>query len=188
MADPRRPAVSVVIVARDDGAAARRLLAALGVQTLGVARVEAIVVDDGSSPPLSAAPSLVRTRLVRVPGVGAGAAANAGLRHARAPVVVFLTPSAVPAPDLLARHVAMLEEPGVGVVLGALSPLAGGAPHRAPLTAHGSARTELLHALAGLDEDLHDEDAVSAELVARARARGAAVAAPDDLAVAYSQK
>jgi GT2 family glycosyltransferase len=63
-------------------------------------RFELIVVDNGSSAPLALGPA----RLVQ-PGrnLGFGGGANAGAAEARAPVLLFLNPDAVPEPGALDR-------------------------------------------------------------------------------------
>jgi glycosyltransferase involved in cell wall biosynthesis len=63
--------------------------------------VEVIVIDDGSDIPLDhhVAPPQLNVTFVRLNGVGPGAARNAGIAHARAPVVLFTDDDTVPCVD-----------------------------------------------------------------------------------------
>ena len=83
-----------------------RLVESLGRQSLDPSRFEVIVVDDGSPEPIEApepAPAFA-LRLLRQPNAGPGAARNRAFEHCRAPLVLILNDDAVPAPDLLERH------------------------------------------------------------------------------------
>lgn len=83
-----------------------QLLGCLRVQTLDPARFEVIVVDDGSPEPIvvdeRAWPFAVR--LFRQANAGPASARNTGLEHCRAPLTLILNDDALPAPDLLSKH------------------------------------------------------------------------------------
>lgn len=87
------------------------LLGRLARQTLAPARFEVIVVDDGSEPAIA----LVGARPFHVvllcqANSGPAAARNLGLAHCRAPLTLILNDDAVPADDLLERHLAIHAE------------------------------------------------------------------------------
>ena len=89
---------SVVVPTRDRPGALARCLAALDAQQ-GIV-VEVVVVDDGSAD-TRAVERVVEThgvRLVRIGGCGPAAARNAGVRAARATVVLLTDDDCVPAP------------------------------------------------------------------------------------------
>ncbi len=82
------------------------LLARLAEQTLPPADWELVLVDDGSPQPLELDPSAYpfALQLLRQANAGPGAARNRAFEHARAPLVLILNDDAVPAKDLLQRH------------------------------------------------------------------------------------
>ncbi|MBI5365183.1 MAG: glycosyltransferase [Planctomycetes bacterium] len=87
------------------------LLARLARQTLASERFEVIVVDDGSEPAITldrAHPFHVV--LLRQENSGPAAARNLGLARCRAPLTLILNDDAVPAEDLLERHLAIHAE------------------------------------------------------------------------------
>ena len=87
------------------------LLERLGRQTLAPARFEVIVVDDGSEPPIRVEGAFpYRVELLRQANAGPAAARNLGLEHCRAPLTLILNDDAVPADDLLERHLAIHAE------------------------------------------------------------------------------
>ncbi len=86
---------------------ARALLESLSRQTLAPSRFEVVCVDDGSQPPLELPASWpFRFVFARQANAGPGAARNRALEHVRAPLCLILNDDAVPAPDLLAGHLA----------------------------------------------------------------------------------
>lgn len=87
-------------------ARARALLERLSTQTLAPARFEVVCVDDGSEPPLELPESWpFRFVFLRQPNAGPGAARNRALEEVRAPLCLILNDDAVPAPDLLEKHI-----------------------------------------------------------------------------------
>jgi len=106
-----RPAVSVVIPARDAAATLGETIAALRAQVYP--SWEAIVVDDGSTDATAgvaarAARADPRIRLIQRPGEGGSAARNAGLAAARGDWLLFLDADDRIAPEHLARLTAAL--------------------------------------------------------------------------------
>ncbi|MBM3988261.1 MAG: glycosyltransferase [Planctomycetes bacterium] len=100
--------LSVLIPTYGRTATIARLLTRLCDQTLDPARFEVIVVDDGSLEPiaLNAADYPFALTLLRQDNGGPGAARNAGVAHCNASWTVILNDDAVPANDLLERHLA----------------------------------------------------------------------------------
>jgi Glycosyl transferase family 2 len=92
------PRVSVVVVHFDQQRQLERTLAALAGQRYDTARLEVIVVDDGSpaAPRVGEGVTLLRQE---DRGFRAGAARNLGARHARGDVLCFLDADTAPEPD-----------------------------------------------------------------------------------------
>lgn len=108
---PGAPEVSVVIPTRDRHASLRRTLAALSRQVTERAW-ELVVVDDGSTPAVSAEDlsGVDHARVVPGPGRGRAAGArNAGIAAARAPVVLFTDDDTEPEPGWLETAAAFLD-------------------------------------------------------------------------------
>ncbi|TAJ18701.1 MAG: glycosyltransferase [Planctomycetota bacterium] len=103
------PRLSVVIPTYGRGAKLANLLAKLDDQTLAPRDYEVIVVDDGSPEPVQIDRAALRypCKLLRQPNQGPGAARNTAFEHVRAPLVLYLNDDAVPARDLLHKHVAI---------------------------------------------------------------------------------
>lgn len=115
------PALSVLVPTHGRGATLANLLERLAGQTLAPDRFEVVVVDDGSPEPVrpDAAGLPFALTLLRQENAGPAAARNHGLEHCRAPLVLILNDDAVPAPDLLERHLAAhAEAPERCAVLG----------------------------------------------------------------------
>ena len=103
------PLISVVVATHDRAQRLRRLLHALGSQTLAADSFEVIVVDDGSPPSTEAvlteelARGRLALRVISQPvALGPGASRNAGWRSARAPLVAFTDDDCVPDSNWLA--------------------------------------------------------------------------------------
>ena len=84
------------------------------------ARVELIVIDDGSTDETAAALERFGEQLVLVqqPRRGAYAARNLGLRHARGELIAFIDSDDRWYPDRLARQLPLLDASDVGLVFG----------------------------------------------------------------------
>lgn len=113
--------ISVIVPTHGRPESMTRLLGMLAEQTLAAHAFEVIVVDDGSQPALAFDLSSVpyRCRVTHQPWSGPASARNVGLALASSPLVLFLTDDAVPAADLLERHLeahGQMEE--AGAVLG----------------------------------------------------------------------
>lgn len=116
------PALSVVVPTYGRSEILSALLDALDAQTLAPDRFEVVVVDDGTVPPIAvdAAAHRYPITLLRQANAGPGAARNLAFEHARAPLVLILNDDAVPAPDLLAGHLAAhAKAPPKTAILGA---------------------------------------------------------------------
>ena len=98
--------VSVVIPYCDAGEALGPAMAALEGQDWPLDLLEAVVVDDGSRPPLAPPDTPLDLRVVRLEdrGFGLARARNAGARAARHDILVFLDADVVAAPGLVAVH------------------------------------------------------------------------------------
>jgi GT2 family glycosyltransferase len=117
-----RPDLSVVVPTYGRSEILKTLLAALDAQTLAKERFELVVVDDGTVPPIEidTAAHAYAITLLRQANAGPAAARNLAFEHARAPLVLILNDDAVPAPDLLAGHLAAhAKAPPKTVILGA---------------------------------------------------------------------
>ncbi len=111
MRRPRRsragaePEISVVIPTRDRPRELRACLEGYARQTVGRARFQVVVVDDGSARALAPVAARfarhLRLDFVRQEHRGVAAARNAALARARAPLVVLGEDDIVPGPDLL---------------------------------------------------------------------------------------
>lgn len=113
--------ISVVVPTYGRSEILKTLLGALDAQTLAKDRFEVVVVDDGTVPPIEIDTGRhgYAIRLLRQANAGPGAARNLAFEHVRAPLVLILNDDAVPAPDLLAGHVAAhAEVPPKTAVLG----------------------------------------------------------------------
>jgi mycofactocin system glycosyltransferase len=105
--------VTVVIPVKDRPEALARLLTALRADP-ATAGLPVVVVDDGSSVPVSSTPGV---RVLRHDSSrGPAAARNAGLRTATTPVVAFLDSDCVPVPGWLERLRPHLADPRLAVV------------------------------------------------------------------------
>ena len=117
------PHVSVIVAAYNEaGCIVAKLASTLARQRYPHARLEAIVVSDGST---DATDALVqrypddRVRLVRQePRAGKSPALNRGVAAARGEVLVFTDANALFAPDAIARLAAPFADPRVGLVSG----------------------------------------------------------------------
>ncbi len=102
-------AVSVVIPTRNRRESLRRLLTALGSQTLSAELFEVIVCDDGSSDgtadAVAASSCEFALRTVSQEPRGRAAACNAGIHTSRGDIILLLDDDMEPAPGLLAAHV-----------------------------------------------------------------------------------
>jgi GT2 family glycosyltransferase len=112
------PLVSVLMPVRNGLPFLREALDSLSGQTLR--DIEIIALEDGSTdgtPQFLAAWSDARLRIIHTGGVGIGAALNAGLEAARAPLIARQDADDVSLPERLAAQAAYLAEvPDVGVV------------------------------------------------------------------------
>ncbi|MEO8487356.1 MAG: glycosyltransferase family 2 protein [Betaproteobacteria bacterium] len=103
---------SVVVRTKDEGPRLRLTLASLARQT---ARVEVVVVNDGSSDETPAVLDEARASLdlvvvTHASARGRSAASNAGAKAAHGDLVVFLDGDTLAAPDTMARHIALHED------------------------------------------------------------------------------
>jgi glycosyltransferase involved in cell wall biosynthesis len=100
---------SVVIPTHNRARLLDRVLESFARQTAGRSAFEVVVVDDGSTDDTEAVWSAyadrLDTRYVRIDPAGTGAAKNAGIAAARAPVIVLADDDDLAAPDLVAEHV-----------------------------------------------------------------------------------
>ena len=98
--------VSVVIAYFEAAETLAPVLAALEGQDWPRDLLEAVVVDDGSRPPLARPDSTLDLRVVRLAdrGFGLARARNAGARAAAHDILVFLDADIVAAPGLVAAH------------------------------------------------------------------------------------
>ncbi len=102
--------LSVVIATHNRRSLLARCLEGLGEQTLDGARFEVVVADDGSSDGTAemaeAFEAPFAVRVLRLGKSGQPTAQNAALREARGRVCLILDDDTIPAPGLLAEHLA----------------------------------------------------------------------------------
>lgn len=177
------PEVTIVIPTRDRHASLTRTAAAIVAQRTRRS-FEVVVVDDGSTPPVSGAdlPGLSAVRVVLGPHRMAAGARNAGIAAARAPVVLFTDDDTEPEPGWLDAAVEYLHEhpDHVGVEGVVTSPpwdplheysISTEAPG-AYLTCNIAFRRDVLRDIGGFDDEsfpMHCEDV---DLALRARRLG----------------
>ncbi len=116
-----QPELSVIVPTYGRPELIRDLLDRLAGQTLHPDRFEVVAVDDGSPEPIEVDEARHRfaLRMLRQANTGPGGARNLALEHCRAPLTLILNDDAVPAPDLLERHLAIhAEAPEKTAVLG----------------------------------------------------------------------
>lgn len=120
-----RPFISVIVPVFNDPERLRLCLAALERQSWPESAYEVLVVDNGSTPPTIIPPdAFPHARVLREPIPGVGRARVTGMRAARGEVIAFTDQDCLPAPDWLARGVAALGAPGVGLVGGRIEVVA----------------------------------------------------------------
>jgi cellulose synthase/poly-beta-1,6-N-acetylglucosamine synthase-like glycosyltransferase len=127
-----RPRVSVVVAARDEARVLEAKLESILAQRWPRARLEVIVVDDGSRDATAHVAARFAARGVRLLRLGApvgkARALNAGVTAARGELLVLTDARQPLEPDAIAWLVAPLADPAVGAVSGelALAPGSGG--------------------------------------------------------------
>ncbi|WP_055555473.1 glycosyltransferase [Streptomyces sp. NBRC 110028] len=144
-----RPRVSVIVPARDAMPTLTRALTSAMEQTIGIARLEIIAIDAGSTDGTAeeldrlAADCPALKVVHQEPGDGPGRPRNTGLDLARGDYVFFLDADGHLGPDALRRMVAMADQNGTDVVLGKMaSPTGRGVPRAA--FRHNQLRTDVL--------------------------------------------
>lgn len=104
----RDPQISCIICTYNRVEMLRRVLDAFLGQTLPRSEFEIILVDDGSTEDVGSLAAqyqrILPLRLIRQENLGLGAAKNAGVAAAAAPIVIFMDDDDTPAPSLLAEH------------------------------------------------------------------------------------
>ncbi len=120
--EPARPSLSVIVAAFNEASCIREKLDTTLAQRYPTARLEIIVVSDGSTDGtdgLVARHPDPRVRLIRQePRAGKSSALNRGAAAARGEVLVFTDANAMFGRDALARLAAPFADPGVGLVTG----------------------------------------------------------------------
>ena len=106
------PLVSVCIPTRDGGATLERTLRMLAIQTYPLDRIDVVIADDGSDPPLELATTNLPFDVTVVrqagDGFGAGRARNLAASNARGEVLVFLDGDVIPEPQVLSEYVSWI--------------------------------------------------------------------------------
>jgi glycosyltransferase involved in cell wall biosynthesis len=113
---PRRsgtdPLVSVCIPTRNGGVTLERTLLMLALQSYPMDRIEVVVADDGSEPPIELRTSHLPFDVTAVrqsgDGFGAGRARNLAASHARGEILVFLDGDVIPEPPVIREYVSWI--------------------------------------------------------------------------------
>lgn len=112
-------AISVVVPVFQDADGIRACLEGLARQSIPAGRIEVVVVDNGSRPPIVLPQtSLAHLRLVQCGTAGSYAARNAGVRVARGAHLAFTDADCVPDPHWLENGIGALQGAGVDVIVG----------------------------------------------------------------------
>ena len=185
---PSPPRVSVVVPVRDRRTQLARCLAALARQGIEPSAMEVIVCDDGSVQGLrevvdNVPRSKLVVRLLRQEPRGPAAARNLGVRHAEAPIILFLDSDVLPGRALLRRLTIALEqhpdwvgaEPRLVPIGGRDNPLwdapvcqTGGRYHTAAIAYRGAT----LRVIGGFEESFRLPACEDVELAVRALRHG----------------
>jgi GT2 family glycosyltransferase len=139
------PEISVVIATRDRPARLAAALEALRAQTIGVERLEVIVVDDGSGNETQGLLARLpeggpEVRVIRLTGSGPAAARNAGWTAARSPLVAFTDDDCEPTPNWLEEIVAAAAASPGAIVQGVTTPI----PRESEILRRPFSRTRLI--------------------------------------------
>jgi GT2 family glycosyltransferase len=117
--------VSAVVATWNRAALARRLLAQLAAQAFPAGQLDIVVVDDGSTPPLTLPESLIpatRIKLIRQPNGGPARARDRGIREADTDLILLVDDDMEIGPNFVAAHVTLHEVATPRVVLGRIRP------------------------------------------------------------------
>lgn len=116
------PVISVIIPTCNRPEKLADTISCLRRQTLAASVYEIIVVDDGSSPPvtLSNDPEGPNHRLVRLEGLERSAARNAGAAAAKGRILVFIDDDIQVTPDFLGAHLKAHQQWPASLAVGAI--------------------------------------------------------------------
>ena len=120
--DTHLPGVTVIVAARNEAARLPARVENLLASDYPKELLQIIVASDGSSDGTAAAlaPFADRIQLLMLPDSGKATALNAGVAHARYPVLVFADARQRFAPDAISRLVRHFRQPRIGAVSGEL--------------------------------------------------------------------
>lgn len=114
-----RPFVSVIVPVFNDRAGILRCLEAIATQSYPLGRIEVLVVDNGSVPPLTIEPTYpFRLSVLRCLTPGSYAARNSGARSASGEILAFIDADCWPDHDWLERGVGRLILAQNGIAVG----------------------------------------------------------------------
>ena len=121
--DPQQaPHVSICIPTRNGGETLRRTLTMLALQTYPAERLQVVVADDGSEPPLDLSALGTPYELVVVrqepDGFGAGRARNLAASRADGQMLVFLDADVIPEPTVIDQYVRWMSASNLAVPFG----------------------------------------------------------------------
>lgn len=116
------PLVSICIPTRNGGETLERTLTMLALQTHPAARLQVVVADDGSDPPLDLSSLTTPYELVVVrqepDGFGAGRARNLAASRADGEMLVFLDADVIPEPTVIDQYVRWMSANTLSVPFG----------------------------------------------------------------------
>ena len=110
------PVVSVVIPVRDGAADLPRCLSSIAANSRDAARLEIVVVDNGSTDGSGEIARRMGATVIERPGVRVGACRNAGAAAARGDILAFIDADNEIGPGWLRACIAAFEESGIGTV------------------------------------------------------------------------
>lgn len=116
----RQPEASVIIPTHNRHEILAETLACLQRQSLPRAAYEILVMDDGSTPPVTVPNDSLNCRVVRLEGVERSAARNTGARLAQGKILLFLDDDIQVKEDFLALHLQAHAEWPEALVVGAI--------------------------------------------------------------------
>lgn len=186
-----RPLISVIVPAYNAARSLPAALASVQAADAGPARLEIVVVDDGSTDDTAEAARQLGARCISQPNAGPASARNNGVHHARGELLAFIDADDRWPGRSLARELALLDCEAAELCWGMTQlyrcqesgELPHGAPWRTPLFGSVLLTRDGFARIGPLSEELRTGEDL--EWFARARDRGLKVALFDEVTLHY---